>query len=111
MTPEPVLDVNGNVSLAEMRAHYAAWDENLSQFYLLNHFRATLPVDLHRVINLQPIPTLDLDTEVRLATIELCSKEEARSAPRVYAVQEEEEGVEEVTENQAYCHWCLSSLT
>jgi len=41
-----------------MRAHYLARDENIGQFYLLNHFRAALPVHLRRVINLQPMPTL-----------------------------------------------------
>jgi hypothetical protein len=88
---EPALDAHGNISLAEMRAHYTARDENLGQFYLLNHFWAVLPVDLCRVINLQLMPTLDLDTAVRLATIELSSKEEARSTPRVHAVQPKEE--------------------
>jgi hypothetical protein len=104
MPPELAPDVNGNVSFANMRAHYTARNENLGQFYLLNHFQAALPVDVRRVINLQPMPTFNLDTAVRLATIELCSKEEARSTPQVHAVQpeEEEEGVEAVTQNQAY---------
>jgi hypothetical protein len=62
-------------------------------------------VDLHRVINLQLMPTLDLDTAVRLATIELSSKAKAKSIPRVQAVQQEEEdeGVKAVTQNQPYC--------
>jgi hypothetical protein len=48
--------------------------------------------------------TLDLDTAIRLATIELCSKEEAKSTPKIHAVQPEEEddGVEAVTQNQLY---------
>jgi hypothetical protein len=64
-------------------------------------------VDLCRVINLQPMPTLDLDTAVRLATIGLHSKEEARSMPKVHAVQpvEEDDGVEVVTQNQPYCNF------
>ncbi len=104
MPPEPAPDAHGNVSLADMRAHYTTRDENLGQFYLLNHFWAALQVDLRRVINLQPMPTLDLDTAVRLATIELSSKEEARSTPRVHTVQpeEEDEGVEAVTQNQPF---------
>ncbi len=50
------------------------------------------------------MPTLDLDNAVRLATIELPSKEETRSTPRVHAVQpkEEEEGVEAVAQNQPF---------
>jgi hypothetical protein len=91
MPVEPAPDVNGNISLVVMRAHYAARDENLGEFYLFNHFRAALLVDLCRVINLQWMPTLDLDTAVRLATIKLRSKEDARSTPRVHAVQPEEE--------------------
>jgi hypothetical protein len=104
MPAEPASDVNGNISLATIRAHYAARDENLGEFHLLNHFRAALPMDLHKVINLQPMPILDLDTAIRLATIELCSKEEATSTPRVQAVQQEEEddGVKAVTQNQPY---------
>jgi hypothetical protein len=103
MPAEPVPDVNGNVRLADMRAHYAARDKCFGQFHLLNQFWAVLPVDLQRVINLQPIPTLDLDTAVRLATIKAHSKEEAKSAPRVLEVQPEEyeEGVEAVTQNTA----------
>jgi len=100
--PELILDANGNVTLAAMRAHNAALVENVVEFYLLNQFRAALPVDLRRVINLQPMQTLDLDTAVRLATIELCSKDEARGNSRIQAVQqdEEEEGVDIVTQNR-----------
>jgi hypothetical protein len=94
MPPELAPDANGNVSLAAMPAHYAARDENLGEFYLLNQFRAAVPVDLCWVINLQPMPTLDLDTAVRLATIELRSKEEAKSTPTIQAVQQEEEMTE-----------------
>ncbi len=74
------------------------------EFYLLNQFRAALPPDLRRVINLQPMHTLELDTAVRLARIELCSKDEARSTSRIQAVQQEEEeeeedNIEAVTQN------------
>jgi len=89
--PEPVLDAHGNISLADHRAHNVALVENVIEFYLLNQFRAMLPVDLRRVINLQPMHTLDLDTAVRLATIELRSKDEARGTLRIQAVQQEEE--------------------
>jgi hypothetical protein len=101
-SPEPIPDANGNVSLVAMRAHKEALIENMGEFYLLNQFRAALPVDLRRVINLQPMPTLDLDTAVRLATIELRSKDEAKSTSRIQAVQqeEEEEGVEAITLNR-----------
>jgi hypothetical protein len=42
--------------------------------------------------------TLDLDTAVRLATIELHSKDEARPTSRIQAVQEED-GVEAISQN------------
>jgi hypothetical protein len=102
LTPlEPAPDVNGNISLADHRAHNAALVENVVEFYLLNQFRAALPVDLRMVINLQPVHTLDLNTAVYLATIELCSKDEARGTTRIQAVQqdEEEDGVEAVAQN------------
>jgi hypothetical protein len=59
-------------------------------------------VDLRRVINLQPMHTLDLDTAVHLDTIELHSKDEARGTTQIQAVQQEEEedGVEAVTKNR-----------
>jgi hypothetical protein len=100
--PEPVLDVNGNISLADHRAHNVALVENVVKFYLLNQFLAALPVDLRRVINLQPMHTLDLDTAVHLATIKLCSKDEARGTTHIQAVQpdEEEDGVDEAAQNR-----------
>jgi hypothetical protein len=75
---------------------------HLSKFYLLNQFWAALPVDLRRVINLQPMHTLDLDTAVHLATVELCSKDEARGTTHIQAVQpdEEEDGVDAVAQNR-----------
>jgi len=43
---------------------------------------------------------LDLDTKVRLAMIEACSKEEAKGSPQVHAIQpeEEDEGVKAVSQ-------------
>jgi hypothetical protein len=99
--PNPVPDANGNITLADHIAHNAALVENVVEFYLLNQFRAPLPVDLRRVINLQPMHTLGLDMAVRLATIELLSKDEARATSRIQAVQQEEEedGVEAISQN------------
>jgi hypothetical protein len=59
---------------ADHQAYKKALVENMVELYLLNQFRAALPPDLRRVINLQPMHTLDLDTAVHLATIELRSK-------------------------------------
>jgi hypothetical protein len=99
--PEPAPDANGNVSLVAMRTHNEALVDNVGEFYLLNQFRAAFPVDLPRVINLQPMPTLDLDTAVRLATIKLRSKDEAKTTWRIQAIQQdaEEDGVEAITQN------------
>jgi hypothetical protein len=46
--------------------------------------------------------TLDLDTAVRLATIELRSKDDARGASKIQAVhqEEEEENVEAISQNR-----------
>jgi len=46
---------------------------------------------------------LDLDTAVRLATIELCSKDEAKTQPRIQVVQqdEEEENIEAISQNKS----------
>ncbi len=44
--PEPIPDANGNVSLVAMRAHKEALIEKMGEFYLLNQFRAALPVAL-----------------------------------------------------------------
>ncbi len=85
--PNPVPDANGNITYAEHLADNRALVENVVEFYLLNQFRAALPTDLRRVINLQPMHTLDLDTAVHLAMIELRSKDEARGTSRIQAVQ------------------------
>jgi hypothetical protein len=97
-----VPDANGNITMtqADHLAYKRALVENVIEFYLLNQFRAALPPDLRRVINLQPMHTLDLDTAVHLATIELRSKDEARGTSRIQAVQQEEEdNIEAVTQN------------
>jgi hypothetical protein len=100
--PNPVPDANGNITYVDHLAHNRALVENVVEFYLLNQFRAALPLDLRRVINLQPMHTLDLDMAVWLATIELRSKDQARGSSRIQAVQQEEEGdnVKAVTQNR-----------
>jgi len=56
----PVPDVNGNITYTDHLAHNRALVDNVVEFYLLNQFWAALPPDLRRVINLQPMHTLDL---------------------------------------------------
>ncbi len=101
---DPVLGANGNITmtLAEHQNYKKALVENVVEFYILNQFRAALLLDLRRVINLQPMHTLDLDTAVCLATIELRSKDEARGSSKIQAVQqeEEEENVEAISQNR-----------
>jgi hypothetical protein len=101
---DPVPDANGNVMMthADQLAYKKALVEKVVEFYLLSQFRATLLPDLRRIINLQPMHSLDLDTAVCLATIKLCSKDEARGMSRIQAVQQEEEedNVEGVTQNR-----------
>ncbi len=60
-----------SLCLAEHQNYKKALVENVVEFYTLNQFWAALLPDLRRVIKLQPMHTLDLDTAVRLATIEL----------------------------------------
>jgi hypothetical protein len=100
---DPVPDANGNITmtLADHQAYKKALVENVVEFYILSQFRAALLPDLRRVINLKPMHTLDLDMAVRLATIELRSKDEAKGASKIQAVQQEEEddNVEAVTQN------------
>ncbi len=104
--PDPVADGAGNITLTlnDFNAYKKALVENVVEFYILNQFRAALLPDLRRVINLQPMHSLDLDTAVRLATIELRSKDEARSGTKINPVQqsgEEEDVVEAVTQNRS----------
>ncbi len=105
LTPQdPVTDGAGNITMTlnDFNAHKKALVENVVEFYVLNQFQAALLPDLRRVINLQPMHSLDLDTAVRLATIELCSKDEARSGSRINPAQQpeqEEDVIEAVTQN------------
>jgi hypothetical protein len=94
LTPaDPAVDNAGNLTmtLADFHAYKKALVENVVQFYILNQSRAALLPDLRRVINLQPMHTLHLDTAVRLATIELHSKDEAKTGSRINPVQQPEE--------------------
>ena len=101
---DPAPDANSNITmtLADHQTYKKALVENVVEFYLLNQFWGALLPDLRKVINLQPLHTLDLDTAVRLATIKICSKDEARGASRIQAVQpeQEEDNVEAVTQNR-----------
>jgi hypothetical protein len=101
---DPVPDANGNITMtrAEHQNYKKALVENVVEFYILNQFRAALLPDLRRVINLQPMHTLDLDTAVRLATIELRSKDEARGASKIQAIQQgdKEDNVEAISQNR-----------
>jgi hypothetical protein len=97
----PTPNANGNITYANHLTHCRALVKNVVKFYLLNQLRAAFPPDLRRIINLQPMGTLDLDTAVCLAMIELRSKDEARSTSRIQAVQpeEDEDNVEAGTQN------------
>jgi hypothetical protein len=77
---EPAQDNARNVPIAELRRYKKECDENLMQFVLLNFFRGGLLNDLQRIINLQNMQEIKLDTAVTLATIEARSKEEAQSS-------------------------------
>jgi hypothetical protein len=102
--PDPAIDAMGNhvILPADLQAYKKALVENVVEFYILNQFRAALLPDLRRVINLQPMHTLDLDTAVRLATIKLRSKDEAKGTSKIQVVQQEEEedNVEAITQNR-----------
>ncbi len=101
---EPVLTVNVQVDTAAMRAHIRLRDINLAKFFLLNHFRAGLPTELCRVLNLQNEDELRLNVAVKLATIESRSREEAKCTSKVYATEiaadnNEENQIEAVRQN------------
>ena len=96
---EPVLTGNVQNDTAAMRAHVRARDINLAKFFLLNHFRAGLPTELRRVLNLQNEDELRLNAAVKLATIEARSREEAKCTNKVYAtetVEDDEPQIEAV---------------
>jgi hypothetical protein len=75
---EPVLTGNVQADTAAMRAHIRQRDINLAKFFLLNPFRAGLPTEFRRVLNLQNEDELRLNPAVKLATIEARSQEEAK---------------------------------
>ncbi len=105
LTPhDPAVDGTGNhvITPADFQAYKKALVENVVEFYILKQFRAALLPDLRRVINLQPMHTLDLDMAVRLATIELRSKDEAKGSSKIQAVQqeEEEENIEAISQTR-----------
>jgi hypothetical protein len=91
---EPVLTGNIQNDTAAMRAHVRASNINLAKFFLLNHFRAGLPTELRRVLNLQNEDELRLNAAVKLATIEARSREEARCNNKVYATEVVQENQE-----------------
>jgi hypothetical protein len=103
LTPaNPPVDATGNITMsnADFLAYKQALIQNVTEFYLLNQFRAALLPDLRRVINLQPMETLDLATAVRLATIELRSKEENKLTSKINPVQQpvEDDAVEAMSQ-------------
>jgi hypothetical protein len=106
LTPaDPAIDATGNhvMTPADFQAYKKALVENVVEFYILNQFRLALLPDLRRVINLQPMHTLDLETGVILATIKLCSKDEAKTSSRINPVQQPEDDddvVEAVTQTR-----------
>jgi hypothetical protein len=91
LPPKPVPQANGFLDTAEVDAYYEARDKAIGKFYLLNFFRAGLPTELKRVINLQSLDELDLYTAVKLATIKSRSREEAKSSSKIFAVDDESE--------------------
>jgi hypothetical protein len=86
---KPLLGANGFLDIAEVDAYYEIVDEAIGEPYLLNFFRAGLPTDLKRVLNLQELDNLELYTAVKLATIESRSKEESKL--RVYDIEDKQE--------------------
>jgi len=84
---EPVLTGNVQNDTVSMRAHVRASNLNLAKFFLLNHFRAGLPTELRRVLNLQNEDELKLNAAVKLATIEARSREESKCQTKIYATE------------------------
>jgi len=91
LPPKPTVKANGFLDTAEVDAYYDIRDKAIGEFYLLNLFRAGLPTELKRVINLQSLNELDLYNAVKLATIESLSREEAKSSSQVFAVDDDTE--------------------
>jgi len=100
---EPVLTGNVQNDTLSMRAHVRASNLNLAKFFLLNHFRAGLPSELRRVLNLQNEDELRLNAAVKLATIEARSREESKCQTKIYATEvseNHEPQIEAVRQNQ-----------
>ena len=91
LPPKPTVKANGFLDTAEVDAYYDIRDKAIGEFYLLNLFRAGLPTELKRVINLQSLNELDLYNAVKLATIDSLSREEAKSSSQVFAVDDDTE--------------------
>jgi hypothetical protein len=84
---KPTIKANGFLDTAEVDAYYEIRDRAVGEFYLLNLFRAGLPTELKRVINLQSLNDLDLYNAVKLATIESLSREEAKASTTVLSIE------------------------
>jgi len=100
---EPVLTGNVQNDTVSMREHVRASNLNLAKFFLLNHFRAGLPTELRRVLNLQNEDELKLNAAVKLATIEARSREESKCQTKIYATEvseNQEPQIEAVRQNQ-----------
>jgi hypothetical protein len=67
---EPAHNYANQVDLLEMTAYVRQPDLNLTKFFLLNHFRAGLPTEFGRVLNLQNQDKLRLSKAVKLTTNE-----------------------------------------
>jgi len=80
---EPVLQNQADTLL--MRTYVRECNLNVAKFFLLNHFRAGLPSELRRVLNLQNQDELRLNHAVKLATIEQRSREEAKNRNKSFA--------------------------
>ncbi len=84
---KPELTGNVQADTAAMRAYIRHCDINLAKFFILNHFRAGLPTELRRVLNLQNEDELRLNATVKLATIKARSREEAKYTSKVYVTE------------------------
>jgi hypothetical protein len=101
LPPKPVVQANGFLDTAEVDAYYDIRDKAIGKFYLLNLFRAGLPTELKRVLNLQSLHELDLYNAVQLATIESLSREKGKSSSQIFAIEDENENaVDAVTFRQ-----------
>jgi hypothetical protein len=98
LPPKPVVKANGFLDTTEVDAYYDVRDKAIGKFYLLNLFRAGLPTELKRVINLQSLNELDLYNAVKLATIESLSREEGKASSQIFSIEDEtEDAVDAVT--------------